>query len=128
VRVFTDERGIPSVEIQPIPQGRKKNKVFGLFKIWHADLTKRVAARWLASDPDHQALQFLTDLGIKANMLMGHLVVDRTSMVNFSPRLGEQAAYDAVLRGVQAEFPRYRVYWSGRTDDWMGLDLHPVRA
>jgi hypothetical protein len=36
VRLFLDEKGHPSVEIQPIPQGRKKNKVFGLFKIWHA--------------------------------------------------------------------------------------------
>lgn len=41
LRIFKDERGIPSVEIQPEPQGRKKNRTLGLFNIWHADLTKR---------------------------------------------------------------------------------------
>jgi hypothetical protein len=29
-----DHKGNPTVEIEPIPKGRKKNKVFGLFKIW----------------------------------------------------------------------------------------------
>lgn len=42
VRLFTDEHGNPAVEIEPIPKGRKKNKIFGLFRIWHADLEKRV--------------------------------------------------------------------------------------
>lgn len=40
-----NERGEPTVEIEPIPKGRKQNKVFGLFNIWHADETKRVMAR-----------------------------------------------------------------------------------
>lgn len=35
MRVFHDEKGHPSIEIQPVPQGRKKNKVMGLYKIWH---------------------------------------------------------------------------------------------
>jgi hypothetical protein len=34
-RVFTDEKGHPSIEIEPVPKGRKKNKVMGLYKIWH---------------------------------------------------------------------------------------------
>lgn len=29
-----DPHGNPTVEIEPIPKGRKSNKVFGLFKIW----------------------------------------------------------------------------------------------
>jgi hypothetical protein len=33
VRVFDDERGIPYIEVQPVPQGRKKNRVFGLYTI-----------------------------------------------------------------------------------------------
>lgn len=36
LRMFTDEKGHPAVEIEPVPKGRKKNKVIGLFKIWHA--------------------------------------------------------------------------------------------
>jgi hypothetical protein len=38
-------RGEPTVEIEPIPKGRKQNKIIGLFKIWHADETKRIVAR-----------------------------------------------------------------------------------
>jgi hypothetical protein len=44
VRLFTDERGNPAVEIEPVPKGRKKNKIFGLFRMWHADLEKRKVA------------------------------------------------------------------------------------
>jgi hypothetical protein len=33
VRIFNDERGIPYIEIQPIPKGRKKNRIFGLYTI-----------------------------------------------------------------------------------------------
>jgi len=35
------EKGNPTVEVEPIPKGRKKNKTFGLFKIWHTDVEKR---------------------------------------------------------------------------------------
>jgi hypothetical protein len=35
VKFFDDERGVPSVEVEPIPKGRKQNKVIGLYKIWH---------------------------------------------------------------------------------------------
>lgn len=34
-RVFTDEKGHPSIEVEPVPKGRKKNKIIGLYKIWH---------------------------------------------------------------------------------------------
>lgn len=36
VRFFEDERGVPSVEIEPVPRGRKQNKTMGLYKIWQA--------------------------------------------------------------------------------------------
>lgn len=36
VRLFEDEKGHPAVEIEPIPKGRKQNKVFGLLKLWKA--------------------------------------------------------------------------------------------
>lgn len=41
VRLFKDEKGNPAVEIEPVPKGRKQNKVITLFKIWHADPEKR---------------------------------------------------------------------------------------
>lgn len=36
VRMFLDEKGHPTVEIEPIPKGRKQNKTMGMFKFWHA--------------------------------------------------------------------------------------------
>jgi hypothetical protein len=44
-RLFKDEKGNPSVEIEPVPKGRKQNKILTLFKIWHADLEKRASSR-----------------------------------------------------------------------------------
>jgi len=35
VSVGHDERGLPTVVIEPIPKGRKKNIEMGLFRIWH---------------------------------------------------------------------------------------------
>lgn len=39
-----DKWGNPTVEIEPIPKGRKQNKVFGLFKIWRADVKEKALA------------------------------------------------------------------------------------
>lgn len=41
VRLFKDDRGIPCVEIEPVPKGKKQNKVLGLFNLWHAVIEKR---------------------------------------------------------------------------------------
>jgi hypothetical protein len=37
-----DKWGNPTVEIEPIPKGRKQNKTLGLFKIWRADVKESV--------------------------------------------------------------------------------------
>lgn len=37
-----DKWGNPTVEIEPIPKGRKQNRVIGLFKIWRADVKEGV--------------------------------------------------------------------------------------
>jgi hypothetical protein len=34
----TDKWGNPTIEVEPIPKGRKQNKVFGLYKVWRADV------------------------------------------------------------------------------------------
>ncbi len=71
VRFSTNDKGQPIVEIEPVPKGRKKNKVMGLFKIWNLQkveeaqaqkeaqvnhLAQRVAARFFcaaeAAKPD----------------------------------------------------------------------------
>ena len=39
-----DHWGNPTVEIEPIPKGRKQNKVIGLYKIWRADVKEKALA------------------------------------------------------------------------------------
>lgn len=47
-----DHKGNPTVTIEPIPKGRKQNKTFGLYKIWHAPseeaIIEKVAAAYLS--------------------------------------------------------------------------------
>ena len=40
----SDKWGNPTVEIEPIPKGRKQNKIFGLFRIWRADVKEKALA------------------------------------------------------------------------------------
>lgn len=35
VRFFLDDRAVPMVEIEPLPKGRKKNRLMGLYNFWH---------------------------------------------------------------------------------------------
>jgi len=58
--IFTDDRSVPIIEIEPIPKGHKKNKTFSLFKVWKvkptdpsSDMVVRVAARWV-NDPSEE--------------------------------------------------------------------------
>jgi hypothetical protein len=34
VDIYLDDKNHPTIEIEPIPKGRKKNVVTGLYKIW----------------------------------------------------------------------------------------------
>lgn len=45
VRFDTNDKGQPIVEIEPIPKGRKKNKVMGLFKIWNLQKVEEAQAQ-----------------------------------------------------------------------------------
>jgi len=40
----------PTVEIEPVPKGRKQNKVMGLFKMWRADVKEKVLAEQAAAE------------------------------------------------------------------------------
>lgn len=35
VQFFLDDRAVPMVEIEPLPKGRKKNRLMGLYNFWH---------------------------------------------------------------------------------------------
>lgn len=62
-----DKWGNPTVEIEPIPKGRKQNKVLGLFRIWRADVReKALAEKKEAMDAlaDRVASRFVLAAGI----------------------------------------------------------------
>lgn len=69
------------------------------------------------SDAEFKAHGMLGELGIHVGIENGYLLVNRTSMVQFSNAPGEQGAYDEVLSFLQGEFPTHRVNWGGRTDE-----------
>ncbi len=75
-----------------------------------------------------RAGQLLQELGIEVSLTNNLLLVNRTSMVNFSPKLDEQRAYDAVLLGLREEFPEYYVYWGGRTDEHFEIGFFGPRT
>lgn len=39
-----DKWGNPTIEVEPIPKGRKQNKIIGLYKIWRADVKEKALA------------------------------------------------------------------------------------
>lgn len=39
-----DKWGNPTIEIEPVPKGRKQNKILGLYKIWRADVKEKALA------------------------------------------------------------------------------------
>ena len=45
-----DKWGNPTIEVEPIPKGRKQNKVFGLFKIWRADVKENAIKKQQEED------------------------------------------------------------------------------
>ncbi len=40
----SDKWGNPTIEVEPVPKGRKENKVFGLYRIWRADVKEKALA------------------------------------------------------------------------------------
>ena len=53
IREFgVDAKGNPTITVEPVPKGRKQDKVMGLFKVWYdratAEAAVRVATRWLS--------------------------------------------------------------------------------
>ena len=40
-----DKWGNPTVEVEPTPKGRKQNRVFGLYRIWRADVKEGAALK-----------------------------------------------------------------------------------
>lgn len=45
VAAYLDEKGHPVVEIEPVPKGRKQNKVVQLYRIWHAPAAPKMAGQ-----------------------------------------------------------------------------------
>jgi hypothetical protein len=57
-----DHHGNPTIEVEPIPKGRKQNKVIGLFKVWRKDVKdKSVAEKALAEEAAEVAGKLASD-------------------------------------------------------------------
>lgn len=48
-----DKWGNPTIEIEPVPKGRKQNKVFGLYKVWRADVKEKALAEQVKMSYDY---------------------------------------------------------------------------
>jgi len=68
VRFFRDDRGVPMVELEPVPKGRKSNRIMSLFTVWklpanRAEATAtKIAGRYVGRyevSPDSDDLAFL---------------------------------------------------------------------
>jgi hypothetical protein len=55
-----DKWGNPTIEIEPIPKGRKQNKIFGLFRVWRADVKEKALAEQKAQELDNQLVNRIT--------------------------------------------------------------------
>jgi hypothetical protein len=75
--------------------------------------------------------EFLRRHGIKSTFLRhDYLAIDRTSMVQTKATEGllENDAYDFVFALIEEEFPQYHVMWSGRTDDYLGVEFYTKKG
>jgi hypothetical protein len=45
-----DKWGNPTIEVEPIPKGRKQNKIIGLYKVWRADVKENVLKKQQAEE------------------------------------------------------------------------------
>lgn len=83
-----DEKGNPTVEIEPVPKGRKQNKTMTVFKIWHADPEKRGKKGFVAEDG--------WDASGNHRVVLWPDSVDEESVIHTLIRPAfEQAGYDA---------------------------------
>jgi hypothetical protein len=51
VAFSADKWGNPTIEVEPVPKGRKKNKVIGLYRVWRADVKEKALAEQAKQQP-----------------------------------------------------------------------------
>jgi hypothetical protein len=56
VNFSQDHWGNPTIEIEPVPKGRKQNKIMGLFKVWRADVKEKALAEQAKAEQAKQAM------------------------------------------------------------------------
>jgi len=77
-----DDRGIPTVEIEPIPKGRKQNRMMGLYKIWKvpAERTKEACIVFSKKCDGDIILGKVRDRMYDPDICIYHLEIDGTEM------------------------------------------------
>jgi hypothetical protein len=69
-----------------------------------------------------QAQRWLTELEVKTEMRGEQLLVNRTDMVCLAPG-GWESQYDEVLDALRKALNQGRLFWAGKDDEWLFLDV-----
>ena len=128
VRFTTNEKGQPQVEIEPIPKGRKKNKVMGLFKIWsaraleEAKIQKEQEEQKEASTMDSLTRRIADTWKVRSSLGRGDTVeVGDVRIHRYSDNFTITDLTFAGKRGKKVQVmsisPSY--YYKGKPEDWM---------
>ncbi len=121
VQFSTNDKGQPIVEIEPIPKGRKKNKVMGLFKIWNVaviEQTQKVKEAHMNLVAQRVADRYISAMGIG----MGRTwEIDSVRVHRYRDHFKVTDLTNAGKRGkrvrVMTIAPTY--YYKGDHDEWM---------
>lgn len=72
--------------------------------------------------------EILNSLSIKNNIEDNFIMVDRTSMVINAGLYDENQCYNFILELIKLNFDNsiYHISWSGKSDDWYGLDIYKI--
>lgn len=86
------------------------------------------------SNPALSVILAAKEFDLKPTFVDGvRLWLDRDSMVNANPRLGEEEAYAATLDVLRGLYPRLQMWWIHKNDDALLLEIfsidgQPLRA
>jgi selenophosphate synthase len=77
---------------------------------------------------NQKIIDFLAQLGISATANFGVIGVSRDDMcavANVRNKIPEEKGgdYEIVLDAIKAQFPHLKLFWSGKTDDDLFLDV-----
>jgi hypothetical protein len=117
-----DKWGNPTIEVEPIPKGRKQNKVLGLFRVWRADV-KENAMKKLLEESQNNLVRRVVARHVKADGIdLGRTFeIDSVRIHRFADHFKVTDLTNAGKRGKQVRImtlsPSYS--YKGSPEEWM---------